>query len=93
MKTVIYKYPLETFRQDIKLPVNAFFLDAFCQDDNPMLWFRVDIGENLATERRLFRLVGTGHAFDNKDEMTYLKTFTQKGGALVWHLFEIKNDT
>lgn len=80
----IFKYPMETFNQEINLPLGAIFHHAECQDDNPMLWFRVDLENEY--ENRKFCLVPTGQRF-NPRGMRYLTTFTQR--SLVWHLHEI----
>jgi len=79
----IFKYPLETFTQEIELPLGAVFLHAECQHNNPVMWFRVDT-EN-ETEKRTFTMIGTGHKFEPMGQR-FLTTFTQ--GPFVWHLHE-----
>ncbi len=81
---IIYKYSLETFTQEFELPLGAVFLHVECQNNNPMMWFRVNTENEL--EKRTFTMIATGQAFEPMD-YRFLKTFIQ--GNLVWHLHEV----
>lgn len=52
------------------------------------LWALVDAGN--PTERRSFRLFGTGNTIDPWPEecLEHVGTVQMAGGRLVWHLFE-----
>ena len=72
----------------VKVPKFSQFLDVQMQRDTPCFWFAVNDDNEL--EQRTFRIVGTGHRFDELNEHTYLSTFQMNNDELVWHLFEKK---
>ncbi|MFX0134751.1 MAG: hypothetical protein ACFFDN_14010 [Candidatus Hodarchaeota archaeon] len=85
----IYKYQIPF--EDVFtmfLPIGAKILMVGDQNDKAYLWALVN--PNNDTEDRYFRLAGTGHPIEHKDEnLKYINSFMQLGGRLVWHLFEI----
>lgn len=85
----IYKYPVRiTDVFSIDMPAGAQLLRAMAQGDSPQLWALVD--PERRTDRRYFRLVGTGHPIDDAtaERLKYVDTFMLEDGALVFHLFE-----
>ncbi len=87
MKKSIWKYPFVVGDEVlIRIPRDARLLDVQMQDGTPCLWALVDT--EARTEVRSFRIFGTGHPFDAVDG-SYVGTFQQVNGQLVWHLFEV----
>ena len=87
MKT-IWKYdiPLND-RFILKMPKDAFLLSVDNQNEAGCLWALVDPDE--AMEDRNFRLYGTGHPIvEDYYALHFIGTFQQRGGLLIWHLFE-----
>lgn len=86
MKT-IWKYELpyeDNF--SIQMPKAAKILDVQVQHEKPCIWALVD--DYADTETRTFFLFGTGHPV-KPFNVKYIGTFQMKGGALVYHLFEL----
>lgn len=82
----VYKYPVpidDNF--DLELPVGAEVLSAQAQHGFPFLWALVD--DEVATEKRQFRLVGTGHPI-LESGLTFIDTIQLKDGGFIVHLFE-----
>jgi len=71
----------------LSMPRGAEIIAFQAQDDKPYIWAIVDQGAE--DEKREFILLGTGHEFE-KVPSQYIGTAQILGGALVWHLFEIK---
>lgn len=92
MNKVVWKYTLPlsppaslNFGRFVQpLPAGAEILCIALQDGLPRLWTLVD--PKAPTEPRIFWIVGTGKLVG--DGLTYRATWQQKGGMLVWHLFE-----
>ncbi len=84
----IWKYPLEVVPQQIiEMPIEAKILTVQVQQKIPCIWALVNPGVYLT--KREIRIVGTGHKFDDS-LATYIGTFQQLNGALVWHVFEVE---
>lgn len=82
---VIYKYPLETFYNEIKLPLYSEVLTAQLQDQRIMLWIKLD--PKLPKIRvRKFEVIGTGWEIDTNPR-DYIST-VQTHDGLVFHVFE-----
>lgn len=84
----IWKYVVPEGRDyfSMLLPKEAKILTLQMQNDVLCLWALVDqINE---TERRNFRMFGTGHPFDMREGFTYIGTFQLLDGKLVFHMFE-----
>ena len=83
---VVYKY---TFHGGISnvfdMPKGAEVLTVQEQHGNICMWARVD--PKRETERRLFRIVGTG---DDRADGEYVGTVQMCGGDFVFHIFEGK---
>ncbi len=89
MALTVYKYevPLEDDFV-LWLPTGAQLLSFQAQYDNPCLWALVD--PDARTEKRGFRLAGTGHKIDlDPAALRFVGSAQFQGGALVFHLFEV----
>ena len=87
----IFKYPITIEDHfTLELPKNARILTIQTQRGIPQLWAMVD--SETEKETRSFRLSGTGHPLgeDYLRIINYIGTFQIENGALVFHLFEIK---
>ena len=83
---VIFKYTLAvTDVQELEMPEGAQLLTVQVQNGEPQLWALVDRYANTVTRRIV--IYGTGHEV-HPDPGTYVATFQQAGGALVWHVFD-----
>lgn len=88
MKT-IYKYPVPIADEPtIELPLSCTVLHFAAQNGEPFIWCLVEADEPRTIKRR-FRLAGTGHPIEDRDEGRYIGTVHLRGGALVLHLFEV----
>jgi hypothetical protein len=85
----VWKYPV-TIIDDwtISLPAGAQVLTVANQGEQACLWALVDPSQPT-TERRRFRIAGTGHPIGTSDDLRYINTFQLMAGALVFHLFEV----
>lgn len=82
----IWKYPIPvTDEFEIEMPRNARVLCAQVQKGVPCIWVKTS-GNDEKTKRK-FVIIGTGNPFDARG-LSYIGTFQQYMGALVWHLFE-----
>lgn len=93
MKT-IHKYDLEAKdRQVILMPKGAVIIGVDGQDTTGrtvQVWAIVDPNEPHEVERE-FVIVGTGHSLPTDVTVTtHLATVVTAGGALVWHVFEVR---
>lgn len=82
MKT-IWKYPLEGFSAEIKMPAESEVLTLQIQNQNPVMWVEVDDTKPLVTRR--FKVIGTGQEVPRNS--WYVNTF--QDGPWVWHVFEV----
>ena len=87
----IYKYPipldsLDSFSLDMAR--GARILDVQNQGPFPMLW--AEIHTEDPTEKRYFRVYGTGHELPI-EPLLYIATFQSltSMGWLVWHIYEV----
>ena len=86
--TRIWKWPLEiTDRQAVTLPRNARILTAQMQGDVLCIWTECD--PTGGGEARTFSVYGTGNPMPESPGL-YIGTVQTHGGALVWHVYEIK---
>ena len=78
----IYKYPI----WDTCILEEKFYmiLDIQMQGDNFVVW--VVTNEDAPNQKMLFRIIGTGWAFDVFEVGDYRKTLQDNEG-LVWHIF------
>lgn len=90
---VVWKYPVPFPGPDlftIRMSEGAEVLTVQLQHGGPQIWVLADpSGPNMA-EARHFRIAGTGHPIS--EEITkYVGTFQYAGGALIFHLFEVRS--
>ncbi len=85
----VYKYlvPLED-EPVLELPKGAQVLSFQVQHERMVLYALVN--PDARHEKRRFRLAGTGHPIDAELPLRFIGTVQLHGGALVFHLFEIK---
>lgn len=84
----VWKYTLETGTKSLAVPLDAKFLYVAVQYGEPQLWALVN--PKASKEIRQIRIVGTGHYMDLSNTYEHLGSFLLEGGALVFHVFEIK---
>lgn len=89
----IWKYSLQiTDRQTVTMPVGAEILSVQDQAGGLQLW-AVVVPEEERREKRVIEIVGTGNPMaDVLAEglsRCHLATVQARGGALVWHVFEL----
>lgn len=90
MKT-IYKYKLNVGPNKIDLPVGAQILTAQMQPGlGIMLWAVVQPGSVILGQERYFNVYGTGFILPEVYGK-YISTVQDRG--LVWHVFEVENET
>jgi hypothetical protein len=84
----IFKYPFHTEDQiDLQMPKGAKVLCVQLQAQVPCIWALVDTDQPL--EMRSFLVYGTGHQLlPEAFEKTYIGTYQEFQGALVFHVFE-----
>ncbi|MCP4552476.1 MAG: hypothetical protein GY834_10655 [Bacteroidetes bacterium] len=88
---VIYKYPvIPNDEICIEMPEDAQILTVDTQFGKPQIWALVNPQNPL--EKRHFRMAGTGHSIDEKQNLHHLGTFQMDEGTLIFHLFEILNN-
>ena len=86
--TTIWKYKLETTdEQIIIMPEGSEILTLQVQDDDPYIWVFVPITENV-TEKRYFKIYGTGNPIISNSPHKYIGTYQLRGGLLVFHVYE-----
>ena len=87
----VYKYPIvPNDKVEILMPKGARVLTCQSQFDKPQLWALVDGNTSISLEKRIFRMVGTGHPIKESEEsLHYIDTFQMANGNLIFHLFEI----
>jgi hypothetical protein len=87
---VIWKQELQiTDYPEAVLPIDAQILSADMQFDKLYIWFMTS-GSAIDVKRRHFRLIGTGHKFNEINDLAFISTIQMRGGSLIFHLFEIK---
>lgn len=83
----IYKYGIPEERIfKISMPANAKILALQTQRGDPQIW--VLVGTDNKMEERTFSIYGTGSEIENSYNQSYIGTFQQFGGTLIWHVFE-----
>ena len=81
----VWKFPLTTTRQKVKIPQPGIVRCVAWQDGNPTVWAEVDTEQ--AVRERTFLVVPTGSRWDPEHEMVYLGT--AMGESLVFHVYEL----
>jgi hypothetical protein len=82
---VVWKFPVpERSEFELSMPAGSEILHVAVKNQEPSLWALVDAG--AASEKRSFRVVGTGEIFDAAG-LSHVGTWVEQPG-FVWHLFE-----
>lgn len=89
---VIWKFSLQiTDRQTVTMPVGANILSVQDQAGGLQLWAIVN--PDAEREQRVIEIVGTGNPMVDieKEDLArfHIATVQVRGGALVWHVFEL----
>jgi len=84
----IFKYPLMLGENILDMPKGSEILCVQIQHDKPMIW--ANTNPDNVKEHRKIMVVGTGYEFDNSN-LTYIGTFQELGGSMIWHVFEEHN--
>lgn len=83
----IWKWQIEiTDRQTVMMPDGAKLLDVQMQGDTCCVWALCD--ETAPKKPRHIAIYGTGNPVPDEPGV-YVATFQVRGGALVFHVFEI----
>lgn len=84
----IFKYSIAvTDQQEVSLDHNAKILTVQMQNETLCLWAIVDeLSEKK--RKRIIRIVGTGHPFEDEHLCKYITTFQMENGKLIFHVFE-----
>jgi len=87
MRILKYEVLLEgTF--SIEMPNDGVILSMQVQHNIPYIW--VQVGSNMKLNKRNFRILTTGEAFDIiSSKERYIGTFQLNVGSFVGHLFEL----
>jgi hypothetical protein len=87
MKTVWkFELPLEDY-VELLLPKGSISLSVQVQGNNLQLWCLCNPEEPLR-EKRVFRIVGTGHYIEEKN-ISFIDTFQMMNGDFAFHVFEV----
>jgi hypothetical protein len=82
----VFKYPIPIQDEvQIQMPSTGTILSVQEQHGEVVLWALVDDEKPLTPMK--FRVVGTGHPIEDADDLVYVGSVQQAGGALVWHVF------
>jgi hypothetical protein len=90
----IWKYELKAEDEQVLImPAGAKILSAQVQNhgfhDAICIWAIVDPNTpSSKLEKRKFRIIGTGHPFNDADNLTFISTVQMYDGKLVFHVFE-----
>ena len=88
--TTIWKFPIEIKkRQTITMPAGAQILSAQMQGQMLCLWALVNPA--APGKDREIEVLGTGNLLSDENRR-YISTAQMDGGAMMWHVFEIKAD-
>lgn len=87
--SVVWKHDLRDMVNVLDLPLGAAVPYVAEQYGVIRLW-EVHDSDALATERRTFRIAGTGHPFPvaTANAQRHVGSFLTEGGAFVFHVFE-----
>ena len=87
MRFEIWKYPFTTADTFcLSIPKGGKILSLDIQY-GPTIWALVDTEQ--PGEQRTFVTYGTGCPIISPESKTYIGTYQEMGGALVWHVFEL----
>ena len=80
-----YQLPIEHL-SSIEMPMGAQVLTVQSQNGGGCIWALVN--PEAETVKRYFETYGTGHPVPEATR-TYIGTYQQSGGSLIWHVFEL----
>lgn len=84
----IWKWRIDvTDMQTVIMPIGAKLLDVQMQNGECCIWALCD--HTAPTEPRTIAIYGTGNQMP-EDHGEYIATFQMRGGALVFHAFEVE---
>ncbi len=84
----IWKFPIKTTDvQFLDIPRGAQILSVQVQAGQPCIWALVN--PDADKSKRHIRIYGTGHRVDERYVGTFVGTYQQLGGSLVFHVFDI----
>ena len=89
MAREVWKYavpPGQLVELDIKKGAQLLHAGAQVTEGHAQIWALVD--PDAKTEKRYFRLVGTGHSIA-EEIVQHVGTFNMMEGVLVFHIFEV----
>lgn len=90
MNKTIWKFELDPYRTEIRMPIGSEILTIQTQNGKPCIWALVYPAEK--GELRQFEIYGTGDIItcQNSEGKTlrYIDTFQLDNGKLVFHVFE-----
>jgi hypothetical protein len=90
MAKEIWKYPFQTDRDEIVMPLGAKIITAGMQGDDFFVWAIVDPAQTLRATRRI-AMFGTGHPMTEEDAAgRFINTIFF--GPLVFHVFDLGGD-
>ena len=88
MSAAVWKFPIPVKDEfALEMPRDAELLFVAAQNEQGFLWARVITDDRVSIVERRFRLRGTGHEVDLDSK--YVGSFMLRGGAIVFHLFEV----
>jgi len=86
----IWKWTLKmTDLQTLELPQGSAILTVQMQGDMPQLWALCDESPGRKDKRHI-AIYGTGNSIPD-EAGDYIATFQMRGGALVFHAFEVEH--
>lgn len=88
---IVYKYPFQVKdRFELEMPEDSTILSVQNQRETGTIWALCPPADKVKKKvKRQFAVVGTGHDFEPESDFTYIGTYQEGNGALVWHLFEL----
>lgn len=88
----VWKFPFNvTDRIAITMPKSARILSVDLQRGQPCVWALID--PEKPKRKRRFRLAGTGHPIPYEECERFVGTFQMRGGDLVFHLFDLGEES
>lgn len=70
----------------LDLPKSAKILSVAKQDNEPVLYALVDDTEQ-EQDAHVFKIVGTGHPFEDENLFDYLGSISTHNDTYTWHIF------
>ncbi len=84
----VWKFTLSPqYMNTFLVPKGGKVLSVQSQQGEPRMWILVDRTEPV--EPRNFAIYGTGHTIKPEHAGSFIGTFQQEAGALIFHVFEV----